>query len=79
MKDNEWVKGILYIKTQLEKFLTDSEVEVIESVGKEFDPSIHECVSQEKSDKVNIVVQELSKGYKLNDKILRPAKVVVGK
>lgn len=52
-----------------------------ESVGKPFDPNYHEAVLQEENadHPENTVVQELEKGYSLNERLLRPAKVVVSK
>jgi molecular chaperone GrpE len=52
-----------------------------DSVGKAFDPNYHEAVMQQESPEhpENTVLQELEKGYTLNDRLLRPAKVVVSK
>ena len=54
-------------------------VEKIETVGKEFDPNLHEAIMQTPSEEHpdNIVIAELQSGYKLCDKILRPALVNV--
>lgn len=52
-----------------------------ESKGETFDPNLHEAVMQQETldEPVNVVLQELQKGYKLNDRLLRPAMVVVSK
>lgn len=52
-----------------------------DSVGSDFDPNIHEAVMQQEADgeDENKVLQELQKGYRLNDRLLRPAMVVVSK
>lgn len=52
-----------------------------ESVGETFDPNLHEAVMQQETagEPENLVLQELQKGYKLNDRLLRPAMVVVSK
>jgi len=65
-------KGLL---ATLDKF----EVVPIESVGKDFDPNVHEALTMEASDTVpaNHVLQEFAKGYHFRDRLLRPAKVVV--
>ena len=54
-------------------------VEVIESVGKEFDPHLHQAVMQEAVDgtEPNIVIDEFQKGYTLKDRVIRPAMVKV--
>ncbi len=52
-----------------------------ESMGEIFDPNLHEAVMQQETadEPENVVLQELQKGYKLNDRLLRPAMVVVSK
>ena len=54
-------------------------LEVIEAEGVPFDPNFHQAVMQEKDDskESGIVLQELQKGYKLKDRILRPTMVKV--
>jgi molecular chaperone GrpE len=56
-------------------------VEPIEAMGKLFDPSLHEVMTQMESTEhdENIVMQEYSKGFTLNGRILRSAKVVISK
>ena len=49
----------------------------IKAVGEPFDPRFHEAVRQDKG-KEGIVIEEIQKGYMLNDTLLRPAMVVVG-
>jgi molecular chaperone GrpE len=53
----------------------------IEAVGKEFDPSEHEAcmMAEDPSCKVETVLEDLGTGYKLHDRVIRPAKVRVGK
>lgn len=54
-------------------------VEVIESVGSEFDPHLHQAVMQVEAEgtEPNMVVEEFQKGYKLKDRVIRPAMVKV--
>uniref|UniRef100_UPI0015F4EC5A nucleotide exchange factor GrpE n=1 Tax=Niallia taxi TaxID=2499688 RepID=UPI0015F4EC5A len=54
-------------------------VQVIESVGTEFDPHLHQAVMQVEVEgtEPNIVVEEFQKGYKLKDRVIRPAMVKV--
>ena len=56
-------------------------VQPIESLGKNFDPNLHEAVMQKESEnaKENIVLEEFQKGYMIHDRLLRPAMVVVSK
>lgn len=78
-KQNKDVKGLLQIKEQLEGFLKNYGIEEIKSLTKEFDPSLHEIVElvEKKGKKSGIVIEEVQKGYTINGKILRPAKVKV--
>lgn len=76
------IDGIKMIHNQFANFLKTKGVEPIETVGKEFDPNVGEAVevlsiSNKKDD--NKVLEEIQKGYKLNDLLIRPAKVRVGK
>ncbi|MCX6762830.1 MAG: nucleotide exchange factor GrpE [Candidatus Moranbacteria bacterium] len=75
-KENKWVEGIVYIKRQLEDILKNNDIEEIEvKIGDKFNPEIHEAVGGDgKKQKVKKVIQ---KGYKLNGRILRAAKVEV--
>jgi molecular chaperone GrpE len=52
-------------------------VQPIAAVGKPFDPSVHEAVSVD-SDGGDTVVEEFQRGYKLHDRVIRPAMVKVG-
>jgi len=78
---DEFLKGLLQIKTQLKDFLKKQGVEEIKCVGEKFDPRFHEVIEEvELKDKESgIVIEEIKKGYKLQDKVLRPAKVKVVK
>tara|TARA_Y100000310_G_scaffold48321_1_gene44783 strand:- start:2742 stop:3242 length:501 start_codon:yes stop_codon:yes gene_type:complete len=75
----EFVKGIEMIYSQLYEILESKGVRPIDAEGKEFDPYHHEVLLQEKSEKDNIVLEELQKGYMLHDKVLRLSKVKIGK
>lgn len=77
-------KGILdgmgMVLKQLQDFLRSQGVEVIETEKKAFDPNLHEAVAQEESPEPHgMIVRQLRKGYKLRDRLLRPATVVVSK
>jgi len=74
-------QGVSMIQQQLKQALTDAGLEEINSAGKPFDPNCHEAVSQQESAEVpeGHVLQQLRKGYKLRERLLRPATVVVAK
>jgi len=73
--------GINMIHQQLKSALADSGLEEIDAAGKTFDPNLHEAVSQQETTDVpeGQVVQQMRKGYRLRDRLLRPATVVVAK
>ena len=73
------VTGVDMVQKQFEDTLTKHGLTPVESVGKEFDPNFHEAVAQEYAEgvKPNHVIKEFQKGYTLNGRLLRAAKVVV--
>lgn len=75
-KENKWVEGIVYIKKQIEDVLKNNDIEEIEvKAGDKFNPEIHEAVGGDgKKQKVSRIIQ---KGYRVNGRILRAAKVEV--
>ena len=75
------IAGMDMVAKQLQDFLTGSGVEVVKAEGEKFDPNLHEAVAQEASAEVpeGVIVRQLRKGYKLRDRLLRPAMVMVSK
>ena len=73
--------GVSMILSQLRAVLAEAGLEEIDAAGKPFDPNLHEAVSQQESAEVpeGQVVQQLRKGYKFRERLLRPASVVVAK
>jgi molecular chaperone GrpE len=73
--------GIEMVHGQLKSTLKDAGLEEIDAAGKVFDPAWHEAVSQKETNEVpeGQVVEQARKGYKLNERLLRPANVVVAK
>ncbi|MGI5835799.1 MAG: nucleotide exchange factor GrpE, partial [Chloroflexota bacterium] len=75
-----WVEGIKLIDRKLRNVLEQEGVVPIEALGKEFDPYVHEAVLREEGEgDVDVVVEEIQKGYKLHDRVIRPTMVKVGK
>lgn len=69
------------IDRQFSEILKRQEIRPIECVGELFSPELHEALMQidvDSEDKDNRVIEELQKGYMINDKVLRPSKVKVG-
>jgi molecular chaperone GrpE len=73
--------GIAMVQSQLRSILAETGLEEIDAAGKPFDPTQHEAVSQQETNDVpeGQVVQQIRKGYKIRERLLRPASVVVAK
>lgn len=74
-----FLRGVELIYKQLNDALLDLGVEAVPAVGQPFDPHLHEAVATEHSEEYepDIVIQELLRGYRLGEKLLRPAMVKV--
>ena len=72
-----WVNGVRHISRKLRNSLEAAGLSPINAVGEPFDPRVHEAVREAKG-REGIVLQEVDKGYRFLDKIIRPSKVVVG-
>jgi molecular chaperone GrpE len=85
-KNNAWVTGIMHIQKQLETFLKDNGVEEIPAkIGDKFDPEIHEAIEHKTQNiehgikkSQDKILKIISKGYRINNKIIRAVKVIVG-
>ena len=73
--------GISMVHQQLKGLLTDAGLETVDATGRAFDPNLHEAVAQKETADVpeGQVVHQIRKGYKLRERLLRPATVVVAK
>ena len=79
--DENWLKGVRLTLQKLEEVLASVGVEPIEAVGQHFSPQLHEAIGSEESDEhpEDTVVSELRRGYKLHERVLRPALVKVSR
>jgi len=73
--------GVVMIQQQLKNALVETGLEEIDAAGKPFDPNFHEAISQMESAGTaeGHVLQQLRKGYKFRDRLLRPATVIIAK
>lgn len=80
-EDNSFVQGVKMIKSELDSILQQEGVEEIESDNVPFDANLHHAVFAEEHDDVeeDYVLETFQKGYKLKDKVIRPAMVKVSK
>lgn len=89
LKEDEHIKGLLQIHQQIKDFLKTQGVEEIKTAGGQFDPNFMEVLGEIEiesgGDRVSTeatagtVVEEIQKGYTMNGKVIRPAKVMVTK
>ena len=80
-RQTEWVQGIALIRRKLLNILESEGVSRMEALGKQFNPWEHEAVLHQESDQheEGEVTAVFRDGYKLNDKVIRPAQVAVAK
>jgi molecular chaperone GrpE len=73
--------GVAMVAQQFKSALAEAGLEEIDAAGQPFDPNLHEAVSEKETRDApeGQVVQQMRKGYKLRDRLLRPASVVVAK
>ncbi len=81
LKEDDNVKGLLLIKNQIKEFFKNQGIEEIETLGKKFDPNHMEAVEEVEINEKETwtVIEEIQKGYKINSRLLRPAKVKISK
>jgi len=75
------VEGVRLVYENLTKALSDHGLETIEAFHRPFDPNVHEALLHQPSDQYSpgTVIEQIAKGYRLCDRVVRPAKVIVAK
>lgn len=71
--------GLITLKNQIVKILSAYGFSEIQAIGKSFNPYLHEAIGIVESNDDNIIVEEIQKGYMLNDEVIRTSKVIVGR
>lgn len=80
--DKNWRVGVEYIYSQLKTSLENNGVAAIDAVGVEFDPNLHEPIETKDTDDAALdhkIERIIQKGYRMGDRVIRPARVVVWK
>ena len=80
--DKNWRQGVENLHGQLTDIFKKRKVEVIDVIGKTFNPQEHESMGEirvDKKEKEGIVIEELRRGYKMHDTVIRPSLVKIGK
>ena len=76
LANNNWAEGVKQIEKQLESILTSTGLEKIPTVGQQFDHYLHEAIESVACEQPEgEIVEEVQSGYKINDNVIRPAKV----
>ena len=80
-EDDPLIKGVVMTRDEMLKILENEGLEEIPSDGEVFDYNVHQAVLSEESDTVESdhIIETFQKGYKLNDRVIRPAMVKVAK
>jgi molecular chaperone GrpE len=80
LRGQPWVEGMWLVERKLRKVLEAEGLEPIDSLGKPFDPYLHQAVAYIESDEPEgTVIEEHQKAYRLYDRVIRPALVTVAK
>ncbi|MFA6105208.1 MAG: nucleotide exchange factor GrpE [Patescibacteria group bacterium] len=74
-----WIDGIGYIMKQFGDVLKAHDVEEIKTVGEMFDPVFHEAAGEEDGEKSGKIIREVSGGYKMGKRVIKPARVIISK
>lgn len=79
--NSDWVNGFRMIQRKLHAFLESEGVQVVPAEGQTFDPALHHAITHEEADGYaeGQIIGEVARGYRLGDKVLRPALVRVAK
>ncbi len=72
-------EGLEMVIKQFKEILASEGVEEIAAIGAKFDPNQHEAVETQEGERDNVITKVVSKGYKIENTALRPAKVIVSK
>ena len=78
LSEYSWAEGIRLIYNKLKATLEAQGLAEIKVKGEPFDPHLHEAVMHQEGEE-GIIIEEIQKGYKLKDKVIRPSLVIVGK
>ena len=78
-KYKDWITGLKGTISQLEKDMEDLGLKKMKTIGEQFDPTKHEAVEEVEGQESGKIIKELQPGFTLNNKVIIPAKVAVGK
>ncbi len=78
---NPWLEGVRHVIRQFAGVLKSYGVEEIKTVGEKFDPHWHEAIGEEEAEdrEAGFILKEVESGYKMGDKVIKPARVIISK
>ena len=80
LRSQPWVEGMWLVERKLRQILENEGLQAVDSLGKTFDPYVHEAVAHLESDEPEgTIVAEYQKAYRLHDRVIRPALVAVAR
>lgn len=80
LEKSDWVVGIRHIQANLKKLLSDLGITEVPTIGEKFNPELYEAIGEVESDlEKGTVVEEIKTGFKINNKVIQPAKVKIAK
>jgi molecular chaperone GrpE len=80
LRSQPWVEGMWLVERKLRQILENEGLQPVDSLGKTFDPYVHEAVAHLESDEPEgTIVAEYQKAYRLHDRVIRPALVAVAR
>ncbi len=80
-KEESWCQGLEHIKKLWQDLFAKFDIQEIKTISQEFDHNLHEAIqfTENPNKKDHEIIKEIQPGYKLNDKVIQPAKVIVNK
>ncbi|MFA6391200.1 MAG: nucleotide exchange factor GrpE [Patescibacteria group bacterium] len=80
IESSDWIVGVKHIQSNLNNVLKGMGIEEIKTVGEKFNPEMHEAIEEVESEmEKGMVTEELTTGFRLNGRVIQPAKVKVAK
>ncbi len=77
LKNDQYFKGLLQVKAQMKELLNSFEVKEISALNQDFNPNFHEVVAEVEGSEPGKVAEVVEKGYMMQEKVMRPAKVKI--
>ncbi|MEK7625072.1 MAG: nucleotide exchange factor GrpE [Patescibacteria group bacterium] len=78
-KSDPWIEGVKYVLKQFADILKSHGVEEIKTAGETFDPRFHESAGEEEGGEAGKILREVSGGYKMGERVIKPARVIISK